>query len=115
MVDLEKRYGRDHKYVNYDDLRHVLDADKVVIEPGDMLLLYTGFTDEIVKMNKKVDPERATPCAASDGRDKRLCTDHRQPDLSPDRRQLRRRGSQQGRGRTSSTPLPIHNLTSSSV
>ena len=73
MVDLEKHYGRDHKYVNYDDFKRVLDADKVVVEPGDMLLLYTGFTDEIVKMNKKVDPARAhAMCCVLDGRDKRL-------------------------------------------
>jgi len=38
-----------------------------------MLLLYTGFTDEIVKMDKKVDPARAhAMCAVLDGRDKRL-------------------------------------------
>ncbi|MGH8733251.1 MAG: diguanylate cyclase, partial [Burkholderiales bacterium] len=73
MVDLEKHFGRDHKYVNYDDFRKVLEADKVVVEPGDMLLLYTGFTDEIVKMNKKVDPARAhAMCSVLDGRDKRL-------------------------------------------
>ena len=73
MVDLEKHYGRDHKYVSYDDFKRVLDADKVVVEPGDMLLLYTGFTDEIVKMNKKVDPERAhAMCCVLDGRDKQL-------------------------------------------
>jgi hypothetical protein len=38
-----------------------------------MLLLYTGFTDEITKMNKKVDPARAhAMCSVLDGRDKRL-------------------------------------------
>jgi len=26
MVDLEKHFGRDHKYVNYDDFRGVLEA-----------------------------------------------------------------------------------------
>lgn len=73
LVDLEKHFGRDHKHVSYDDFRRVLEADKVVVEPGDMLLLYTGFTDEIVKMAKKVDPARAhTMCAVLDGRDKRL-------------------------------------------
>ena len=73
MVDLEKHYGRDHKYVNYDDFRRVLEADKVVVEPGDMLLLYTGFTDEIVKMGKKIDPPRChAMCCVLDGRDKRL-------------------------------------------
>ena len=73
MVDLEKHYGRDHKYVSYDDFKRVLEADKVVVEPGDMLLLHTGFTDEIVKMDKKVDPARAhAMCCVLDGRDKRL-------------------------------------------
>ena len=43
LVDLEKHYGRDHKYVSYDDFKKVLDADKVVVEPGDMLLLYVGL------------------------------------------------------------------------
>src|SRR5258708_19259543 len=51
----------------------VLDADKVVVEPGDMLVLHTGVCDEIVKMDKKVDPQRAhAMCAVLDGRDKRL-------------------------------------------
>jgi kynurenine formamidase len=73
LVDLEKHFGRDHKYVSYDDFKRVLDSDKVVVEPGDMLLLYTGFTDEIMKMNKTVDPQRAhAMCAVLDGRDKRL-------------------------------------------
>jgi len=73
MVDLEKHYGREHKYVDYDDLKHVLDADSVAIEPGDMVLLYTGYSDEIVKMNKKVDPARVrNMCAVLDGRDARL-------------------------------------------
>ena len=73
MVDLEKHYGREHKYVSYDDLQHVLDADRVAVEPGDMVLLYTGYSDEIVKMNKKVDPARChNMCAVLDGRDPRL-------------------------------------------
>src|SRR6185503_15296360 len=55
LVDLEKHFGRDHKYVNYDDFKRVLDAD------------------EVVKMDKNVDPARAhSMCAVLDGRDKRL-------------------------------------------
>src|SRR5437899_4132518 len=73
MVDLEKHFGRDHTYVGYDDFKRVLDADKITVEPGDMLLLHTGFADELVKMNKNVDPKRAhAMCAALDGRDRRL-------------------------------------------
>jgi kynurenine formamidase len=59
--------------VSYDDFKRVLEADKVVVEPGDMLLLYTGFSDEIMKMNKKVDAERVhAMCCVLDGRDKQL-------------------------------------------
>ena len=35
MVDLEKHFGRDHKYVNYDDFRKVLEADKVLVATAD--------------------------------------------------------------------------------
>ena len=57
LVDLEKHYGRGHKYVNYDDLRRVLDADKVVIGQTTCCCSIPA-TDEIIKMNKKVDPDR---------------------------------------------------------
>src|SRR5260370_14557152 len=50
MVVLEKHYGRDHKYVNYGDFRLVPVSDNGLVHPGDMLLLYTGFSDEIYKM-----------------------------------------------------------------
>jgi len=73
LVDLEKHLGRQHTYVDYATFRRILDADKVIVEPGDMLLLHTGFTDEIVKMDRKVDPARAhAMCAVLDGRDQRL-------------------------------------------
>ena len=40
MVDLEAHFGRAHRFVGYDDLMHVLEADKVVIEPGDMVCVH---------------------------------------------------------------------------
>lgn len=113
MVDLEKHYGRDHKYVNYDDLRRVLEADKVVIEPGDMLLLYTGFTDEIMKMNKKVDPDRAhAMCCVLDGRDKRLLqwiTDSQISALIADNYGVEAVPAKPGPENVEHPSLPIHN------
>ena len=84
-----------------------------MVEPGDMLLLYTGFTDEIVKMDKKVDPARAA-CDVQRARRPRqapAAMDHRQPDLGADRRQLRRRGGagEARAGRCRHPSLPIHN------
>ncbi|MBV8356043.1 MAG: cyclase family protein, partial [Candidatus Eremiobacteraeota bacterium] len=37
MVDLFAHYGRERKIVGYDDLMQVLEEDKVVVEPGDMV------------------------------------------------------------------------------
>jgi kynurenine formamidase len=113
MVDLEKHYGRSHKYVNYDDLHRVLEADKVVIEPGDMLLLYTGFTDEIMKMNKKVDPDRAhAMCCVLDGRDKRLLqwiTDSQISALIADNYGVEAVPAKPGPENAEHPSLPIHN------
>jgi len=113
MVDLEKHYGRDHKYVNFDDFKRVLDADKVVVEPGDMLLLYTGFTDEIVKMDKKVDPARAhAMCSVLDGRDKRLLqwiTDSQISALIADNYGVEAVPAKPGPADAEHPSLPIHN------
>ncbi len=73
LVDLEKHFGRCHTYVSHDMLMKVLERDNVVVEKGDMLLLYTGFTVEILAMNKKPDPARVhAMCAVLDGRDEKL-------------------------------------------
>ncbi len=113
MVDLEKHYGRDHKYVNYDDFRHVLEADKVVVEPGDMLLLHTGFTDEITKMNKQVDPARAhAMCSVLDGRDRRLLqwiTDSQISALIADNYGVEAVPAKPGPDNAEHPSLPIHN------
>jgi kynurenine formamidase len=73
LVDLEKHYGRDHIHVGYDELMRVIEADKVVVETGDMLLLHTGFATMILEMNKQPDPKKLhAACAVLNGRDKKL-------------------------------------------
>jgi kynurenine formamidase len=48
-------------------------VQKVTVETGDFLCLYTGFADLIFEMNKKPDGEvLARSCAVLDGRDLRL-------------------------------------------
>ena len=37
-------------------LMRVLDADKVVVEQGDMVLLHTGFDEVLLEMEKRPDP-----------------------------------------------------------
>ena len=47
-----------------------MDADEVRVEPGDMLLLHTGFSGVVLSMNRRPDMEILNhSCAALDGRD----------------------------------------------
>lgn len=73
MIDLEAHFGRTGQVVGYDDLMRVLDADGVVVEPGDLVCLRTGFATMLLGMNKQPDADllrRST--SALDGRDDRL-------------------------------------------
>ncbi len=73
MIDLHAHFGRARTVVGYDELIRVLQADKVAVEPGDMVCLHTGFAQLVLEMNKKPDAGvLANACAALDGRDKRL-------------------------------------------
>jgi hypothetical protein len=59
--------------VGYEDLKRVMEADDVHVEPGDMLVLHTGFSGVILSMNRHPDMDVLNrSCAALDGRDERL-------------------------------------------
>jgi kynurenine formamidase len=73
MVDLYAHCGDARVAVGYDDLMQVMEKDRVVVERGDMLVLHTGFTAVILRMNR--DPDLAVldnACACLDGRDEQL-------------------------------------------
>ncbi|MBT5266433.1 MAG: cyclase family protein [Rhodospirillaceae bacterium] len=73
MIDIEKHFGRERTYIDYDALMRVIDADDVTVETGDMVLLHTAYTQVIMEMNK--DPDEHTlhsACCVLDGRDDRL-------------------------------------------
>ena len=73
LVDLVAHYGREHRTVGYDDLMFALDADKVVVERGDMLVMRTGFAELVLEMQRKPDEAvLGASCCALDGRDEKL-------------------------------------------
>jgi putative cyclase len=73
MIDLFFHYQRERKAVGYDDLMRVLEKDKVVVEKGDMVCLYTGFADVLLEMKKKPDPKLVNEtCTGLNGRDEKL-------------------------------------------
>jgi len=73
MVDLHAHFGDGRTLVSFDQLMQVLQADRVVVEPGDLLLLHTGFARVLWGMGKQCDAEALHHTGAVlDGRDARL-------------------------------------------
>lgn len=73
MIDLEAHFGRAPRTVGFDDLQAIMATDHVVVEPGDMVCLHTGFAQLLVDMAGRPDPHVLDhSCAALDGRDQRL-------------------------------------------
>ena len=73
LVDLRHHLGDDFRGVRLDTLREIMAADKVVVEPGDMLLLHTGFATRVLEWNREPDPvEIFRICSWLDARDDAL-------------------------------------------
>ena len=73
MIDLHAHLGRERVRVGYDLLMDILRKDQVVVEPGDMVCLHTGFAQMLLEMNKQPDPHSVeNSCAVLEGRDERL-------------------------------------------
>jgi kynurenine formamidase len=73
LVDLAHHLGHEWRGVDLATLQEVMDADNVVVEPGDMLLLHTGFATRVVEWAGDPDPrEIFTTCAYLDARDEAL-------------------------------------------
>jgi kynurenine formamidase len=73
LVDLAHHLGHEWKAVDRKLLEEILDADGVVVEPGDMLLLHTGFATELLAMDRDPDPRKIfTLCPYLDAHDDSL-------------------------------------------
>jgi len=73
LIDLHHHFRRERKAIGYEDLMRVLEKDKVEVEKGDMVCLYTGFADVLLEMKKKPDPKLVNEtCTGLQGRDARL-------------------------------------------
>ncbi len=114
MIDLHAHFGRARTVVGYDELIRVLQADKVAVEPGDMVCLHTGFAQLVLEMNKKPDAGvLANACAALDGRDKRLLqwiTDSGLVSLIADNYAVEAFPARAGYGNCAALPLHEHCL-----
>lgn len=73
MMDLHAHYGDARTLIGYDEWMLVIEADRLEIEPGDMLCLHTGFAQAVLAMQKNPDPVVLNNrCAVLNGRDEKL-------------------------------------------
>jgi hypothetical protein len=73
LLDLHAAYGHEPASVGYDALMRLMSAQRVEVEAGDFLCLYTGFADLVLEMRRHPDHERLRrSCAGLDGSDERL-------------------------------------------
>nr|WP_238858201.1 cyclase family protein [Faunimonas pinastri] len=71
MIDLKQHFGTDRRFVTYDDLMRVLEADDIDVEAGDIVCFRTGFDEMLLSMERQPDARRLrSHFAAIDGRDK---------------------------------------------
>ncbi|WP_326536748.1 cyclase family protein [Pseudorhodoferax sp.] len=73
LVDLHAHFGDARTLVGYEQLAQVLVADGVVVEPGDILCLHTGFAQAVLGMGRQPTAEALEQtCSVLDGRDAQL-------------------------------------------
>jgi kynurenine formamidase len=73
LVDLAHHLGHDWRGVNRKTLEEIMAADGVVVEPGDMLLLHTGFATKVLEWNRNPDAAQIhRMCTWLDARDEAL-------------------------------------------
>jgi kynurenine formamidase len=73
LVDVAHHLGHDWQGVDRRTLAEIMAADDVVVEPGDMLLVHTGFATKVLEWNRDPDPVKIhTTCAYLDARDPEL-------------------------------------------
>lgn len=70
LIDIAHHCGRGKQTIGLRDLQEIIDRDGVIIHPGDIVCLHTGFADELLAMNRQPDAARVhNMCAALDGAD----------------------------------------------
>jgi kynurenine formamidase len=73
LVNLVKEYGTGRTLIGYDSLMRAIETQRIEVREGDMLVLYTGYCDSVMAMNRHPDEELLSHTgAALKGSDDRL-------------------------------------------
>lgn len=113
LVDLFSEFGEfPRKEVGYNDLMRVFDKDNIVVEKGDILCLWTGLDQMIMRMKGKPEESVKHACAVLDGWDEKLLQwiiDSGVAAIASDNLAVEAVGKQIPEGQTGSN-LPLHEL-----
>lgn len=113
MVDLFSEYGESpRKEVGYDDLMRIMDKKSITVEKGDILCLWTGLDQMILRMKGNPDKSITEACAVLDGFDSKLLSwimDSGVAAIASDNLAVEAVGKKVPEGQTG-TNLPIHEL-----
>ncbi|MDR2333117.1 MAG: cyclase family protein [Burkholderiaceae bacterium] len=73
LIDIARVFGMEFQDIGYEQLMHAMRVTGATVEPGDMVVLRTGFAELVLSMNRQPDAHRLhNSCAALDGGDPRL-------------------------------------------
>jgi len=72
LVDVRRAGSGPHALVGYEALMAAIEAQKAHVEEGDLLCLYTGYGDLLMRDGEAVDRDELAGCPGLDGADKRL-------------------------------------------
>ncbi|WP_189269150.1 cyclase family protein, partial [Streptomyces fuscichromogenes] len=112
LIDIAHHLGTSHQPVSHQQLKDIMTADNITVEPGDMVLLHTGFATQILAWNKNPDPvaihQTAAYLDADDPDILQWITDTQMSALISDNYAVEGVGVTQAQGRH--TLLPIHHL-----
>ncbi len=114
MIDLHHHLGSDKTVVGYETLARIIEQDNVEIGTGDILLLHTGFSTQLLAWGGNPDPEKIHQMhPALDGRDPRLLqwiTDTGVAAIAADNYAVENHGGEKPAGPCAMLPLHEHCL-----
>ncbi|WP_245982997.1 cyclase family protein [Trinickia fusca] len=71
LIDLRRHFGDARKKIGFEGLMGVMQADRVVVERGDIVCIHTGFADLLLH-DDTAPPEKLASCCVLDSEDERL-------------------------------------------
>ncbi len=73
VIDLERHFGPERRRIGYDEWMSVIEADGIEVQPGDMILIHTGYAEKIMENDGSVSAAELDGLGALlDGSDERL-------------------------------------------